>query len=56
VISGETRLVGLLGDPVSGSLSPPMQNAAFAARGLDRRNGWRMHCADCSLSASRVRT
>jgi len=35
VISGETRLVGLLGDPVSGSLSPPMQNAAFAARGLD---------------------
>jgi len=35
VISGETRLVGLLGDPVSGSLSPRMQNAAFAARGLD---------------------
>jgi shikimate dehydrogenase len=35
MISGETRLVGLLGDPVSGSLSPPMQNAAFAARGLD---------------------
>jgi shikimate dehydrogenase len=35
VISGETRLVGLLGDPVSGSLSPLMQNAAFAARGLD---------------------
>jgi shikimate dehydrogenase len=35
VISGETRLVGLLGDPVSGSLSPAMQNAAFAARGLN---------------------
>jgi shikimate dehydrogenase len=35
VISGQTRLVGLLGDPVSGSLSPLMQNAAFAARGLD---------------------
>jgi shikimate dehydrogenase len=35
MISGETRLVGLLGDPVSGSLSPLMQNAAFAARGLD---------------------
>jgi shikimate dehydrogenase len=35
VISGETRLVGLLGDPVSHSLSPRMQNAAFAARGLD---------------------
>jgi shikimate dehydrogenase len=35
MISGETRLVGLLGDPVSRSLSPRMQNAAFAARGLD---------------------
>jgi len=35
VISGETRLVGLLGDPVSQSLSPLIQNAAFAARGLD---------------------
>jgi shikimate dehydrogenase len=35
MISGETRLVGLLGDPVSGSLSPLMQNAALAARGLD---------------------
>ena len=35
MIGGETRLVGLIGDPVSGSLSPRMQNAAFAARGLD---------------------
>lgn len=35
MISGETRLVGLLGDPVSQSLSPRMQNAAFAARGLE---------------------
>jgi shikimate dehydrogenase len=35
MISGETQLVGLLGDPVSQSLSPLMQNAAFAARGLD---------------------
>jgi shikimate dehydrogenase len=35
MISGKTRLVGLLGDPVSQSLSPRMQNAAFAARGLD---------------------
>src|SRR2546426_4920122 len=31
----ETRLVALLGKPVAGSLSPRMQNAAFAARGLD---------------------
>ena len=35
MISGRTRLVGLLGHPVSESLSPRMQNAAFAARGLD---------------------
>jgi shikimate dehydrogenase len=35
LISGRTRLVALLGHPVSESLSPPMQNAAFAARGLD---------------------
>ncbi|HEY7196489.1 MAG TPA: shikimate dehydrogenase [Gaiellaceae bacterium] len=34
-IGAETRLVGLLGDPVSHSLSPLMQNAAFAARALD---------------------
>ena len=30
-----SRLVGLLGQPVAGSLSPRMQNAAFAARALD---------------------
>jgi shikimate dehydrogenase len=30
-----TRYVALLGHPVAHSLSPPMQNAAFAARGLD---------------------
>jgi shikimate dehydrogenase len=35
VIGGGTRLVGLLGQPVAGSLSPRMQNAAFAVRGLD---------------------
>jgi shikimate dehydrogenase len=34
-IEGTTTLVGLIGDPISGSLSPRMQNAAFAARGLD---------------------
>jgi shikimate dehydrogenase len=34
-ISGRTRLVGLLGWPVEHSLSPRMQNAAFAALGLD---------------------
>jgi shikimate dehydrogenase len=35
VITAETRLVALLGHPVAASLSPRMQNAAFAARGLD---------------------
>ena len=30
-----TRLVALIGQPVARSLSPRMQNAAFAARGLD---------------------
>ncbi|HYM63688.1 MAG TPA: shikimate dehydrogenase [Gaiellaceae bacterium] len=35
MLTGETRLVGLLGHPVSHSLSPRMQNAAFAPRGLD---------------------
>jgi shikimate dehydrogenase len=34
-IGGATRVVALLGHPVAGSLSPRMQNAAFAARGLD---------------------
>jgi shikimate dehydrogenase len=35
VITGVTRLVALLRDPLTSSLSPRMQNAAFAAVGLD---------------------
>lgn len=35
MLSSTTRLVALLGHPVAHSLSPRMQNAAFAARGLD---------------------
>ena len=35
MISGTTSLVGLLRDPKASSLSPRMQNAAFAARALD---------------------
>jgi shikimate dehydrogenase len=35
VIGGTTGLVGLLRDPKVGSLSPRMQNAAFAALALD---------------------
>ncbi len=34
-ISTGTKVVALLGHPVEHSLSPAMQNAAFAARGLD---------------------
>lgn len=35
MITGRTRVFGLLGDPVDHSLSPAMHNAAFAALGLD---------------------
>ena len=35
MIGAKTRLVALLGQPVAESLSPRMQNAAFAAAGLD---------------------
>ena len=35
MLTAGTRLVALLGHPVAHSLSPRMQNAAFAARGLD---------------------
>jgi shikimate dehydrogenase len=35
VISGSTRIVGVIGDPVTHSLSPTIHNAAFAACGLD---------------------
>src|SRR5439155_11004942 len=35
MITASTRLVALIGRPVAHSLSPRMQNAAFAARGLD---------------------
>ena len=34
-VSGRTRVYGILGDPVAHSLSPAMQNAAFARLGID---------------------
>ena len=35
VISGKTRLCGLIGDPVEHSMSPVMHNAAFRETGID---------------------
>ncbi len=35
IISGRTRLAGIIGMPVAHSLSPVMHNAAYAALGLD---------------------
>lgn len=35
LVSGATQLIGIIGDPVSHSLSPRLHNAAFAALGLD---------------------
>lgn len=34
-VRGTTRVFGILGDPVAHSLSPAMQNAAFATAGID---------------------
>jgi shikimate dehydrogenase len=44
-----TALVALLGKPVGESLSPRMQNAAFAARGLD----WAY--VGCEVDAERLK-
>jgi shikimate dehydrogenase len=49
VVTASTRLVALLGHPVAHSLSPRMQNAAFAARGLD----WAY--VACDVSGQRLR-
>nr|WP_320050581.1 shikimate dehydrogenase [uncultured Desulfuromonas sp.] len=35
IICGTTQIYGILGDPIQHSLSPKMQNAAFASVGLD---------------------
>ena len=35
MISGKTRICGLIGDPVEHSMSPAMHNAAFKDRGID---------------------
>jgi shikimate dehydrogenase len=37
VISGATRLAGIIGDPVRHSLSPALHNAAYRELGLDWR-------------------
>ena len=35
VVTGKTRLCGIIGDPVEHTMSPAMHNAAFARMGLD---------------------
>ena len=35
MISGSTKIVGLIGHPVEHSFSPPMHNAAFGELGMD---------------------
>jgi shikimate dehydrogenase len=35
IVSGKTKICGLIGDPVEHSMSPAMQNAAFRELGLD---------------------
>ena len=35
MISGKTKLCGLIGDPVEHTMSPPMHNAAFKETGID---------------------
>ena len=35
MITGATRVVGVIGSPVRHSLSPAIHNAAFAAAGFD---------------------
>jgi shikimate dehydrogenase len=34
-VKGTTKVIGIIGDPVEHSISPPMHNAAFASLGLD---------------------
>ena len=34
-ISGQTRLCGVIGDPVEHTVSPAMHNAAFKSLGID---------------------
>ena len=63
MLTGATRLVGLLGSPVSHSLSPRMQNAAFAARDSTGRtcrsrfrpSGWRPQWPGWPRSATSAR-
>ena len=49
-ISSATRVVALLGDPVSHSLSPVIQNAAFAVAGVDGVYV-ALHCGSRQLSS-----
>jgi hypothetical protein len=52
MITATTRLVDLLGHPVSGSLSPRMQNAGLAARARLALSGLSPACFQILPSAS----
>ncbi len=56
VITGTTRIVGIIGDPVAGSLSPQMHNAAFSHDGLDWvYAAWRVSRDDLAEAIAAVR-
>lgn len=56
MISGTTRIVGIIGDPIAGSLSPQMHNAAFAAAGLDwAYAAFKVNKVDLSAAIAAVR-
>jgi len=55
-ITAKTKVLGIFGDPVSHSISPPMQGAAFRALGLDMVYlGFRVKPADLGRAVDGIR-
>jgi shikimate dehydrogenase len=56
VNTGTTKLVRIIGDPVAGSLSPKMHNAAFAHDGLDwTYEAWQVSPGELAAAMKTVR-
>jgi shikimate dehydrogenase len=56
-ITGQTRLVGIFGDPIAHTRSPAMQNAAFRARKLSYAYvPFLVHPSDLAKAAQAIRT